>query len=227
MSVDSIHRPPPTPWITILLISLCVVVFAIQVYARDRLGVQLDERYGFIPAAITGNLPSATDGGYGAVLLTIFTSAFLHAGVVHLIGNMYFFWMFGRQVEESLGRPLYFAFVVTVTLVSALSFTASHPHSQTPCIGASGFISGIMGAYLLLFPTAKMHYVQYGVAREYPAWVFLGFWILQQLFFASLNGRYGNENIAFWSHVGGFAAGVLLSWILWKAGLAATDDATS
>lgn len=81
-----------------------------------------------------------------------------------------------------------------------------------------------MGAYLLLFPTAKMQYVSYGHATDVPAWVFLGLWIAKQFYFATHPGRYGHEHVAFWAHVGGFVSGVLLSWCLLKLGLAIVND---
>jgi membrane associated rhomboid family serine protease len=112
--------------------------------------------------------------------LTPLTSAFLHANIVHLFGNMLFLWVFGRHVEDSFGRAMFLILVVVLAYVSSGVEIALHPHSQTHFLGASGFISGIMGAYLAVFPKAKLRFGSfYGLTHEWieyrwPAWAWLG-----------------------------------------------------
>jgi membrane associated rhomboid family serine protease len=179
---------------------------------------------GLIPGELTGALPPGTrfPMGEGVVCLTdpgrqvshLFTSMFLHGGWMHLIGNMWFLWLFGNNVEDSMGRPRFLVFYLLCGLAAAFMQVMTNPASRIPMVGASGAISGVMGAYLILFPRVRvfavipifffMHFV------ALPAWTMLIYWLVIQ-FVGGLAAFGGEEGgVAFWAHVGGFVAGVVL-----------------
>jgi membrane associated rhomboid family serine protease len=140
------------------------------------------------------------------------TSMFLHGGWMHLLGNMWFLWLFGNNVEDSMTRPRYVAFYLISGLAAAFLQVFADPGSNIPMVGASGAISGVMGAYLILFPKVKVYtLVPLGffiTTFALPAWVMLLYWMGLQLLggFTSIGGEGG---VAFWAHVGGFIAGVV------------------
>ena len=145
---------------------------------------------------------------------TLLTSMFLHGGWMHLIGNMWFLWIFGNNVEDSMGHARFALFYLLCGLAAAALQIASQPASGVPMVGASGAIGGVMGAYVVLYPRVRIHtgvFLGFYFARfSVPAVVMLGYWFLLQLLGgASSLGRAGS-GVAFWAHVGGFAAGVLL-----------------
>lgn len=141
---------------------------------------------------------------------------FLHGGWMHLIGNMWMLWIFGDNVEDRLGHGRYLLFYVLCGLAASWTHILLHPNSTVPAIGASGAISGVMGAYLLLFPRARvitlfpLFFIPYFL--ELPAIVYLGAWFLMQLFSGAFSILAPGEGggIAWWAHVGGFLAGALL-----------------
>jgi membrane associated rhomboid family serine protease len=137
---------------------------------------------------------------------SIFTSMFLHGGLMHLIGNMWFLWIFGDNVEERLGAIRYLIFYFVVGGVGALAQAFSSPSSTVPMIGASGAIAGVLGGYVMLFPRAQVA-TFVGIPflwhiRDVPAWFFLGVWFLGQFLIPS------NSGVAWMAHVGGFLAGL-------------------
>jgi membrane associated rhomboid family serine protease len=137
---------------------------------------------------------------------SIFTSMFLHGGWMHLIGNMWFLWIFGDNVEERLGTFRFVIFYFVVGAVGALAQAFSLPDSRAPMIGASGAIAGVLGGYVMLFPRAKVvTFVAIPLlwhVRDVPAWIFLGIWFLGQFLIGS------NSGVAWMAHVGGFLAGL-------------------
>jgi membrane associated rhomboid family serine protease len=139
---------------------------------------------------------------------------FLHGSWMHLLGNMWFLWLFGNNIEDSMTRPRFIAFYLLSGLAAALLQVATDPASEVPMVGASGAISGVMGAYLVLYPRAQVYtLVPLGffiTTMALPAWVMLLYWAFLQ--FAGGLTRLGAEGggVAFWAHVGGFAAGVVL-----------------
>ena len=178
---------------------------------------------GLIPGELTGLLPPGRGFpmGPGAVCLTdpgrqvshLITSMFLHGGWMHLIGNMWFLWIFGNNVEDSMGRLRFAAFYLLTGLAAALGQVVADPDSIIPMVGASGAISGVMGAYLILYPRVKVYALIpifiFFTSIALPAWAMLGYWFLIQLvsgLFA--DGEMGG--VAFWAHIGGFIAGVVL-----------------
>ena len=148
--------------------------------------------------------------------LSPLSSMFLHGGWFHLLGNMWFLWLFGNNVEDSMGRGRYVAFYLLSGLAAAAAQTFSNPASAVPMVGASGAIGGVMGAYIALFPHARVDMLIvlgfYVTRAVVPAFVVLGYWFLLQILggLPALEAEGGG--VAFWAHVGGFAAGYVLSF---------------
>jgi len=202
------------PIVTLGLIVVNVAVFLYQVSLGPRQAEAFVYEYGAIPAVVFGlkSLPR-----FLVVIppqLSLFTSMFLHGGWVHLIGNMWYLWIFGDNIEDAMGKMRYFIFYLTCGILASLSHAVSNPDSILPSIGASGAISGVLGAYLLLYPRAQ-------VLTFIPIWIFvrlvyipagfvLGFWFLLQLLSGSMSGGQDGGGVAFWAHIGGFVAGMLL-----------------
>jgi membrane associated rhomboid family serine protease len=179
---------------------------------------------GLIPGELTLLLPVGTrfslDEGLvcatdpGRQVAHLFTSMFMHGSWMHLLGNMWFLWLFGNNIEDSMGRLRFIAFYLLCGLAAAIGQILTNPSSAIPMVGASGAISGVMGGYLLLYPNVRVFamvpigFIITSVAL--PAWAMLGYWFLIQ--FVSGLAAFGNEigGVAFWAHVGGFVAGVVL-----------------
>ena len=218
------------PWLTSALIAVCSLIFIGEEFMSPRNHFIFELRFGCIPAVFTGHYPPGSpyiELGFGHMhgAMTLLTSAFLHAGWTHLIGNMLFLWVFGRHIEDSMGRLGFVIFVVICSITSSLVQVLSHPSSVAIGLGASGFISGMMGAYLALFPFAKMRMVLWAAGRlisfQVPALLYLGLWIAFQAIFATHPAQ-GPSDIAFWAHVGGFVTGAVLAWALNQLGVIAT-----
>ena len=209
-----------TPYVTIAIIVLCTLAWLIvQGAGREQPVAASVCNLGLIPGELTGQLaPGASfpmgngwvcESEAGRHVLNIFTSMFLHGSWMHLLGNMWFLWLFGNNIEDSMTRPRFAVFYLLCGLAAALLQVISQPHSVIPMVGASGAISGVMGAYLLLFPKVRVHTFVIIFSVTLPAWVMLGYWMLLQL--AGGLTQEGTEGgVAFWAHVGGFAAGLLL-----------------
>jgi membrane associated rhomboid family serine protease len=187
-----------------------------------RHGVQLIPVGGFMPhgglmGRLRGDLPLYLDAipvsglreGFRFLYLPIFFSMFLHGGVFHLAVNMLFLWIFGNNVEDSMGHFRFLAFYLICGVVASVIHIATNLDSQVPTIGASGAIAGVMGAYIVLYPHARILTLVplffYFNLVELPAFVFLGFWFLMQLLMAGRGG-----NVAWFAHIGGFVAGLML-----------------
>jgi membrane associated rhomboid family serine protease len=154
------------------------------------------------------------------VNLSILVSMFLHGGWLHIAGNMLFLWIFGNNVEDRLKRPLFIAFYLLGGLAATALQLAFGPSSTVPNIGASGAIAAILGAYLVLFPRARVYTIVFFffiTAIELPAVAVLGFWFVLQLFtgVGSL-GADVNGGVAYWAHVGGFAFGAAVTWLFFR-----------
>ncbi|MEM5853439.1 MAG: rhomboid family intramembrane serine protease [Candidatus Aenigmatarchaeota archaeon] len=150
-------------------------------------------------------------------ILTIFTSMFLHGGLDHLFGNMWYLWIFGDNVEDYFGKFKFLVFYLLSGVVAAFFQFFTDPTSRIPSVGASGAISGVLGAYLILFPKEKiLTNVQYFFIRI-PAYIVIGFWFLIQFFFGTITllGITGS-NIGFWAHIGGFLFGLLFTKLFSK-----------
>jgi membrane associated rhomboid family serine protease len=148
---------------------------------------------------------------------TLFTSMFLHGGFLHLGGNLLFLWIFGNNVEDLLGRGRFLLLYLASGVAAALAQALADKLSQVPMVGASGAIAGVLGAYLVTYPRANVHCFVWIIIFFWivtiPAWILLGFWFVMQLF-GSLGMERGEPGVAFWAHVGGFIAGILLYLML-------------
>ena len=215
-----------TPVITIALILINVVVW--MYYQGGGLSEDLLSnsicQFGAIPAEITGST-----GEYGGVQLgadvapctfggltwgAIITSMFMHGSWLHLIGNMWFLWLFGNNVEDSMGHLRYLAFYLLGGVAGALAHVFTDAASFIPTVGASGAISAVMGGYLLLYPKVKIQtlFILFIFIRiiPIPAWLVLGEYIFVQVFYGTVSTPGAGGGVAFWAHIGGFLAGVLL-----------------
>jgi membrane associated rhomboid family serine protease len=157
------------------------------------------------------NIPN--DLSHGEHLLTIFTSMFMHGGWMHLIGNMMFLWIFGDNIEAVIGNAEYFIFYMLGGIIATGVHTFMSPTSTVPCVGASGAIAAALGAYLVMFPGSRVKMLVFFFWRtSIPAFLFLGFWIAQQLF-SGVGSMSETENtgggIAWWAHIGGFVFGAI------------------
>jgi membrane associated rhomboid family serine protease len=178
---------------------------------------------GLIPGELTATLPPGTRFPIGEGLacvtdpgrqvLHLFTSMFLHGGWMHLIGNMWFLWIFGNNVEDSMGRLRFIAFYLLTGLAAAFGQVVANPNSIIPMVGASGAISGVMGAYLVLYPRVKVYALIpifiFFTSIALPAWAMLGYWFVLQLVSGLLSPD-EMGGVAFWAHIGGFIAGIAL-----------------
>jgi membrane associated rhomboid family serine protease len=210
-----------TALVTIGLLIANVLVFLYQVsleaggVSGERAGQAFIEEFGLVPCRLTGACRSGAD--LPSPILTIFTSMFMHGGLFHVGGNMLYLWIFGNNVEDTLGHTRYLIFYLACGAVAALAQTAIGPGSAVPMVGASGAVSGVLGAYLLLFPHAYVTTLLilgfYFRLVQIPAVVVLGFWIVVQV----LNGlgSFGaSGGVAFFAHIGGFLAGMGLLFVL-------------
>jgi membrane associated rhomboid family serine protease len=164
-----------------------------------------------LPEFLAGNVDAAT------AFLPLFTSMFLHGGLMHLLGNMLFLYIFGDNVEDYFGHLGYLLFYLTCGIGSGLLQVLFSPHSLLPVVGASGAISGVMGAYLLLYPRAQVLTFFFIILVPVPAFVILGYWFVIQ--FLEGVGRIGMKETggtAWWAHVGGFLLGMLITAVVRK-----------
>lgn len=202
-----------TPYVTIALIAACVLVFLWQVGASDAAARAAIFSYGVIPAVLLGPGQLPPDLAVVPAPVTVLTSMFLHGGWMHLGGNMLYLWLFGNNVEDAMGHGRFIVFYLVCGTAGALAQAFAAPMSEIPMIGASGAISGVLGAYLLLHPKARiltLIFLGFFVSMfRLPAVIVLGFWILIQLFNAASQPA-DVGGVAFLAHVGGFIAGVAL-----------------
>ena len=205
------HNPSGrTPYVVYALIAINVAVFLLQLpySGNDRALAGFWGNFALYPAAVTQY------GDYTG----IFTSMFLHAGWMHIGGNMLFLWIFGDNLEDQMGHVGFLIFYLACGILAALAHIYSAPGSTVPTVGASGAIAGVMGGYLLLFPRARVDVVVIIViffrVFTLPAWVMLGIWFALQVFGGFSTPAEGG-GVAFWAHAGGFIAGIVLTLPVW------------
>jgi membrane associated rhomboid family serine protease len=189
-------RVRKTPAVTLAMMALCVIAFL------DQLGVGPD-RWQVYAAS-----PTRIWRGEG--LYTLITSSFLHGNFLHLLGNMYFLYILGDNVEDALGRWRYTQLYLISAVASSFLHVLIFPKSDVPLVGASGAVFGVMGAYLLLYPTARLTMMFLFWQVKLPFWAWMGFYVVIQAFGAILTLPGQSEGIAYWAHLGGFFAGLLL-----------------
>ncbi len=212
------HTLPPrtTPVVNRALVIANGVVFITQLFLGQRTEMMINV-FGFVPARLVH--PSAYGYSMFEVVVTLVTSLFLHGGFLHLIGNMIYLWVFGGAVEDAIGHLRYFVFFIVCGVIGSLTHTMLFPHSTIPSIGASGSIAGILGAFLVLRPRARiitlLPLVVYWALVEIRAVVFLPVWFGMQFFngFLSIGAAHRTQEVtgvAWWAHVGGFLFGAAI-----------------
>jgi membrane associated rhomboid family serine protease len=204
------------PIVNVLLIVANIVVFAYQLSLPPRAGDLLVRQFGLIPVRAERALahPGAQSG---PALVPLVTSMFLHGGILHILGNMLFLWVFGGNVEDRLGHLRYLGFYFICGIGAGLAQIAVNWGSRLPSIGASGAISGVMGAYIVLFPSARVltlvPLLFFFFTIRLPALLMLGYWfVIQFLSGLSTLGEINQGGVAWWAHIGGFILGMFLVW---------------
>ena len=215
-----------TPIVTIVLIAACVLTWLLVQGAGAMLPLAASVcNYGLIPGELLGTVAAGASWPMGDEFLcvvdagrqpgNVLTHMFLHGSWMHLLGNMWFLWLFGNNIEDSMTRSRFVAFYLLCGLAAAFLQVWAESNSIIPMVGASGAISGVMGAYLMLFPRVRVFtLVPLGffiTTIALPAWVMLIYWAVLQ-FVGGLSSPVaeGEGGVAFWAHVGGFVAGVVL-----------------
>jgi len=200
---DSTRRTLPI--VTYALIAINVLVFVLLELPNPNLD-EFINRWGTVPAEIMA----------GRGLLTLLTSMFLHGGWAHLLGNMLFLWIFGDNVEDAFGHVLYLIFYLVTGLAASMAQVLLDPSSTVPGVGASGAISGVLAGYIVMFGSNRVRVLMGGVVTTVPAYVMIGLWIVLQFVngFASIANTAQTDGVAYGAHVGGFIAGLILTFLL-------------
>ena len=209
-NVPSIRKP----YVTIIIIVINVIIYAFQWLLPDMLNVRLIYTFGFLPARLSESLLNR-QVSYPD-LLPLLTSMVLHGSWLHLLGNMWILWLFGDNVEDRLGHFKFFLFYLLSGVAAMSLHYITNPGSPVPAVGASGAIAGVMGAYFILFPQARITtlilIVFIPLFINIPAVVFLLIWFLMQVYSGTINSLAGGVGggVAWWAHIGGFLGGILL-----------------
>ncbi len=204
-----------TPFVTWFLIALNILIFFYQWTLGPRVGDQFAHVYGEVPSHLASFLSGSHRYTFEQVALPFFTSMFLHAGWAHVLGNMWFLYIFGDNVEDYLGHFNYLVFYLASGLLAMLTQVVIYLHSNVPTVGASGAIAGVLGAYFVLYPRARVLTWFFVFIVYIPAWFVLGEWFVMQ-FLAGADAlamtRAGHDigGVAVWAHVGGFIAGAVM-----------------
>lgn len=205
-----------TPYMTYAIIGLNVFAFLIELGQGGDAQLQtFFDKWSVIPAEYVArtDVPPLAPGPYW---ITMFTSMFMHGGWMHLIGNMLYLWIFGDNIEDRWGHARYAILYLLFGVVASLSHILFNLHSTIPSLGASGAISGVLGAYLVYFPRKPIRVLVFRFITTLPAYWVLGFWIVLQLFsqIGEIGGNTASSGVAYMAHIGGFAAGVLTALVI-------------
>jgi len=201
-------RVIPFQAVTCGIIVICVLVFLLQQFLPGDQGKSMLLSFGMLPAVLFEHRQLAPELALLPAELTLLSSMFLHSGWMHLFGNMAFLWVFGDNVEDSMGHWRFLLFYCACGIFASLTHAFVESQSISPLIGASGGVSAVLGAYLMLHPRVKiLVLVMLRVPLRLPAYLIIGAWIALQLY--NVIGD-GGSNTAWWAHIGGFAAGVML-----------------
>jgi membrane associated rhomboid family serine protease len=204
-----------TPYVNWFLIALNILIFLFQATLDRRSSELLAMQFGEVPAHLAAFLAGSHRYSVPQVVLPFFTSMFLHGSWAHVLGNMWFLFIFGDNVEDYLGHFKYLVFYLVGGLIAMATQVAINPHSTVPTIGASGAIAGVLGAYFILYPRARVLTWFFVFIVYIPAWFVLGEWFVMQFLYgtASLSAAQTGRDlggVAFWAHVGGFVAGMVM-----------------
>lgn len=192
------------PIITYLLIAANAIMFFAELSSGDPFIM----RWSFIPANFLANP--------GTTFITIFTAMFMHSGWLHILGNMLYLVIFGDNVEDRLGHFKFLIFYLLCGIAATFAQLAIDPTSTIPNLGASGAIAGVLGAYIIMFPQGRVKVILLSQLVLMPAFIVIGFWILLQFLnqIGSIMGSTGGGGVAYMAHIGGFIAGVLLTFLM-------------
>jgi membrane associated rhomboid family serine protease len=202
------------PWVNYFLIGLNLLIFIFEWALDPRSLDALIRQFGVVPSHVASFLSGSPRYSLVDVVLPFFTSMFLHGSWMHVIGNMWFLYVFGDNVEDYLGHFKYLVFYLLAGLVAMSTQVAVSLHSSVPTVGASGAIAGVLGAYVVLYPKARVLTWFFVFVLWVPAWIILGYWFALQFLngTATLLAFQGQSigGVAFWAHVGGFVSGALM-----------------
>ncbi len=222
------HNPTRTrPYVTFFLVAVNVVVFAYELMLGDRVAGFV-AGWGAVPYELSHfeDLVGPMGGGFehtagpSFIPLTLISSMFMHGSVMHIFGNMLYLWIFGNNVEDVLGHVKYFVFYILCGILAGLAHVLFNPSSTVPTVGASGAVAGVLGAYLVMYPKARvLTLVFLGIfirLMEVPAVVLLVLWFVMQSLqgFLSLGVREMSGGVAWFAHIGGFVAGAVLAFAM-------------
>jgi len=203
-----------TPFVTGFLIAVNLLIYFFQFSMGPRAELRLVYQFGLIPAHVISLLAGARHVELAAALIPVITSMFLHGSWMHVIGNMWFLWIFGGAIEDHVGHLAYLMFYLLSGVTAAFAQVILSPQSHVPTVGASGAIAGVLGAFFLLYPKSRVLTWFPPIFLFYlPAWVMLGYWFVLQFIGGAVTAAAQASQmggIAFWAHVGGFIAGILL-----------------
>jgi membrane associated rhomboid family serine protease len=201
---DNPFTQPVKPVVTWCLIALNLAVFLYESAASEVGLDRMIDTFSLTPAAMIGDIGAR---GWVPAVLTLLTYQFFHADIMHLLGNMLFLWVFGDDIERALGRERYLAFYLLCGLIGGLVFVANDPHSKIELIGASGAIAGVVIAYVMLRPCAKITVLLGIIPLRISAYWVIGLFVITQLWNL---GSSSKSEVAYWCHFGGMLAGAIL-----------------
>ena len=205
-----------TPLITYFLIALNCVIFLFEVSLAPGARSEFVYQFGVVPESVLDAVTGTPGSSLAGAGVSVMSSMFLHASWLHLIANMWALWIFGDNIEDHLGHFSYLALYLASGIFASVLHVAFNQGSQVPSVGASGAIAGVMGAYFLLFPSARVLTIMpiVFVFVWLPAWIVLGYWFVAQFLSGAATAIARTSStgggVAFWAHVGGFIAGVTL-----------------
>lgn len=203
------------PLINVAMVLACAAVWMLELAQGPALNAFFDT-WAFVPARLTAALHG--QGSLTHAAITVVTSTFMHGGWGHIGGNLLYLWVFGDNVEDRLGKGRYLVFYLVGGIAASLTHWALGPESRVPTVGASGAIAAVLGAYIWMYPQSRVTTFFYFRFIDVPAVPYLGLWFAMQLWSGtqSLLGAHmaGAGGVAWWAHIGGFVAGLVLSWLL-------------
>jgi membrane associated rhomboid family serine protease len=204
-----------TPYVNGFLIGINILIYLFQSLLDPRSYELFALQFGEVPSHLAAFLAGSPKYSLAAVVIPFFTSMFLHASWIHVLGNMWFLYIFGDNIEDYLGHFKYLVFYLLAGLFAIATQIAVYPHSNLPTVGASGAIAGVLGAYFILYPRARVLTWFFVFVFYIPAWVMLGYWFVLQFLSGAVSlsvAPSGRDvgGVAVWAHVGGFVAGVVM-----------------
>ena len=206
------------PYVTIGIIVINIFIFLYELSLGTDLDVFL-KQYGIVPYNVK-RYYQASDLTFIKTFFPFISSTFLHGGFIHLIGNMWFLWIFGDNIEDKLGHFKYLGFYILCGIIASSVHVFFNSQSEIPCIGASGAIAAVLGAYMVTFPRARVITIVpiffFLQIIELPAMIVLGFWFIIQFFYGavSITTSTSGGGVAWWAHIGGFVSGIILFYII-------------